>query len=113
MKLFRRTDRSSQKDSVSDADSAEKASARQSVSKENSARGNPLDRFDTVQRAALLEQTETPQTPDVSLYGLTRFASTYDRVLQVIGLIFCMAAGAALVSGLSFIWNQPHSLYSL
>lgn len=67
------------------------------VSKQNSPQADPLDRFDASQRAALLAQTATPETPDVSLYGLTRFASTYDRVLQLTGVIFCVTAGAALV----------------
>ena len=58
---------------------------------------DPLDRLEPEQREALLAQIETPKTKPVNLFGLTRYASKQDRVLQGVALLTCIAAGAALV----------------
>lgn len=70
---------------------------------------DPLARLETSQRAALLAQIETPYKKSVSYLGLMRYASKTDRILQCIGIVTCIAAGAALVR--IFLvpasWRQP------
>lgn len=72
-----------------------------SVGKEDETKRNgesdPLRDLEPAQREALLAQIETPVTKDVTYFGLMRYATPYDRVLQIIGVITCIAAGAALV----------------
>lgn len=68
---------------------------------------DPLARLETSQREALLAQIDTPQKKSVSYFGLMRYASTTDRILQLIGVITCIAAGAALVS-----LNHLHKCFS-
>ena len=57
---------------------------------------DPLQRLETNQRKRLLEQIETPETKPVTFFGLMRYASRRDQILQVVGVICCIAAGAAL-----------------
>ncbi|CCG81794.1 ABC multidrug transporter Mdr1 [Taphrina deformans PYCC 5710] len=57
---------------------------------------DPLKDLEPAQREALLAQIDTPVTKDVTYFGLMRYATPYDRVLQLIGVVTCIAAGAAL-----------------
>lgn len=58
---------------------------------------DPLDRLEPAQREALLAQIETPGKKDVTFFGLMRYASAYDRVLQLVACLCAIGAGAALV----------------
>lgn len=84
-----------------------------SVGKEDESKRNaaadPLRDLEPAQREALLAQIETPVTKDVTYFGLMRYATPYDRVLQVIGLVTCIAAGAALVGIVFFSICKGHT----
>ncbi|BFZ54826.1 hypothetical protein PYCC9005_001863 [Savitreella phatthalungensis] len=62
----------------------------------NTEANNPLRRLDSSERRVLKEQLDTPDTSDITYLGLMRYATPLDRLLQIIGLITCIAAGAAL-----------------
>ena len=57
---------------------------------------NALARLTSEERKLLLEQIETPDSKPVTYFGLMRYASRTDRILQIVGLITCAIAGAAL-----------------
>jgi ATP-binding cassette subfamily B (MDR/TAP) protein 1 len=59
---------------------------------------DPLDRLTPSQREALLAQIETSNVKPVTYFGLFRYASTQDLLLESIAVLTCIAAGAALVS---------------
>ncbi|ORY83184.1 P-loop containing nucleoside triphosphate hydrolase protein [Protomyces lactucae-debilis] len=77
--------------SVSPAASESKNSDRTAVGGED-----PLARLTEAQRTALLAQIETSKSKPVTYFGLFRFASKQDLLLEAIAVITCIAAGAAL-----------------
>ena len=94
LKLFKR--RKTDTTSISRSSTKEHGTTESQDGRKVNAEADPLRRLETHERQLLLDQIDTPKKKDVTFFGLMRYASRTDRVLQLVGVICCIAAGAAL-----------------